>query len=150
MSDYTNQLKPKSIRVVKVILKWNDKILIEKRSQGEQKHSLFGGKVDQGEINPVQALRREIKEEIDIDLNPTKIIFLQTVKMLDEWEGEHRMYTISFFEYALSQVERDALKIKRPEEVAGIVEIDKNNYLDLIYIPRYGNFLHEYIKKQIS
>lgn len=148
MSDYKDKQNLKSVRVVKVILKWNDKILVEKRAQGEQKHSLFGGKVDQGEINPVQALRREVKEEIDIDLNPTKIIFLQTIKTLDEWEGELKMYTISFFEYQLSQQERESLKIKRPHEVAEIIEVDKSNYIDLIYIPRYGNFLHTYMTNQ--
>ena len=60
----------KRIRVVAAIIRKENKILIAKRNYGEFE-GLFefpGGKIELGEI-PEEALRREIREEMEVDIN---------------------------------------------------------------------------------
>lgn len=60
----------KRIRVVAAIIRKENKILIAKRNYGEFE-GLFefpGGKIELGEI-PEEALKREIREEMEVDIN---------------------------------------------------------------------------------
>ena len=61
------------IKVVCGILIWNDMVLIGKRLINNKfypnKWEFPGGKIDEGETN-YEALTREFKEELDIDIHP--------------------------------------------------------------------------------
>ena len=71
----------KSIEVVAAIIRKEDKVFATQRGYGPWKDywEWPGGKVEQGE-SPTQALRREIREELDADIHIDK--FLHTV----EWD----------------------------------------------------------------
>ena len=71
----------KRIEVVAAIIRKNDKIFATQRGYGDWKDwwEFPGGKVEPGE-NPVQALKREIKEELDTEISVDK--YLTTV----EWD----------------------------------------------------------------
>ena len=69
----------KTIEVVAAIIKKEDKIFITRRSYGEFANmwDFPGGKIEAGETNE-EALIREIKEELELDIN--KLEFLTTVE----------------------------------------------------------------------
>ena len=69
----------KTIEVVAAIIKKEEKIFITRRSYGEFKDmwEFPGGKIEVGETNE-EALIREIKEELELDIN--KLEFLTTVE----------------------------------------------------------------------
>ena len=69
----------KTIEVVAAIIKKEDKIFITRRSYGEFSNmwEFPGGKIEAGETNE-EALIREIKEELELDIN--KLEFLTTVE----------------------------------------------------------------------
>ena len=71
----------KRIEVVAAIIQKDDKIFATQRGYGDWKDwwEFPGGKVEPGE-NPVQALKREIKEELDTEISVDK--YLTTV----EWD----------------------------------------------------------------
>lgn len=71
----------KTIEVVAAIIRKEDKIFATQRGYGEWKDywEAPGGKVEPGE-SPIQALRREIREELDTEINVDK--YLTTI----EWD----------------------------------------------------------------
>ncbi len=71
----------KTVEVVAAIIRKGDKIFATQRGYGDWKDwwEFPGGKVEAGE-SPVQALRREIREELDAEINVDK--FLSTI----EWD----------------------------------------------------------------
>ena len=71
----------KKIEVVAAIIKKGERIFATQRGYGEWKDwwEFPGGKVEPGE-SPVQALRREIREELDTEISADK--FLTTI----EWD----------------------------------------------------------------
>ena len=71
----------KRIEVVAAIIRKDDKIFATQRGYGDWKDwwEFPGGKVEPGE-NPVQALKREIKEELDTEISVDK--YLTTI----EWD----------------------------------------------------------------
>lgn len=60
----------KTIEVVAAVIKDGNKILATQRGYGEfkGKWEFPGGKIENGE-NHIEALEREIKEELDVDIN---------------------------------------------------------------------------------
>ena len=60
----------KTVRVVAAVIRKDDKIFATQRGYGEFKDGweFPGGKIEDGE-SPEQALAREIKEELDTDIN---------------------------------------------------------------------------------
>ncbi|MDU4660414.1 MAG: NUDIX domain-containing protein, partial [Clostridium butyricum] len=68
----------KVIEVVAAVIKKDDKIFITRRGYGEfvDMWEFPGGKVEQGETRE-QALHREIKEELELEIS--KLEFLTTV-----------------------------------------------------------------------
>ena len=71
--------KQKSIEVVAAIILDKEKVFATQRGDGEFKDGweFPGGKIEQGET-PGQALKREIKEELDIEIEVGKL--LETVE----------------------------------------------------------------------
>ena len=65
----------KTIRVVAAVIRKGDKIFATQRGYGELKGGweFPGGKIEDGET-PEQALVREIKEELDTDINVRELI----------------------------------------------------------------------------
>ena len=65
----------KTVRVVAAVIKKDDKIFATQRGYGEFKDGweFPGGKIEDGE-SPEQALVREIKEELDTDINVGELI----------------------------------------------------------------------------
>lgn len=65
----------KTVRVVAAVIRKEDKIFATQRGYGEFKDGweFPGGKIEAGE-SPEQALAREIKEELDTDINVRELI----------------------------------------------------------------------------
>ena len=65
----------KTVRVVAAVIRKDDKIFATQRGYGEFKDGweFPGGKIEDGE-SPEQALIREIKEELDTDINVGELI----------------------------------------------------------------------------
>lgn len=65
----------KTVRVVAAVIRKDDKIFATQRGYGEFKDGweFPGGKIEDGE-SPEQALAREIKEELDTDINVGDLI----------------------------------------------------------------------------
>lgn len=65
----------KTVRVVAAVIRKDDKIFATQRGYGEFKDGweFPGGKIEEGEI-PEQALAREIKEELDTEIQVGKLI----------------------------------------------------------------------------
>ena len=65
----------KTVRVVAAVIRKDDKIFATQRGYGEFKDGweFPGGKIEDGE-SPEQALVREIKEELDTDINVGELI----------------------------------------------------------------------------
>lgn len=65
----------KVVRVVAAVIRKDDKIFATQRGYGEFKDGweFPGGKIEDGE-SPEQALAREIKEELDTDINVGELI----------------------------------------------------------------------------
>lgn len=141
--------EPEFTRVAKVIFTWRDKVIIEQRVQKEGdnkiKHSLFGGKCDDGE-GPERALQREIKEEVGIELDPSKIIFFEEIETISEWNGHKKYYVVWACTYELSDEERSMMQVKDNSDTEAIIEVTPDNYAGLTYIERYGEILHDYMK----
>lgn len=65
----------KTVRVVAAVIRKDDKIFVTQRGYGEFKDGweFPGGKIEEGET-PEQALAREIKEELDTEIQVGKLI----------------------------------------------------------------------------
>ena len=65
----------KTVRVVAAVIRKDDKIFATQRGYGEFKDGweFLGGKIEEGET-PEQALAREIKEELDTEIQVGKLI----------------------------------------------------------------------------
>ncbi|MCQ2979043.1 MAG: (deoxy)nucleoside triphosphate pyrophosphohydrolase [Clostridia bacterium] len=73
----------KHLEVVAGIIKYNNKILCMQRPDGKHKYTSFkyefpGGKIEPGEKN-YEALIRELKEEMDMNININEDNFYMTV-----------------------------------------------------------------------
>lgn len=72
--------------------KYNEVLLRHRDSNAPtnpNKWGLWGGRIEEGET-PLQAIIRELKEELDIEVNATSLAFFNTYKEYrfgDEWEA---------------------------------------------------------------
>ena len=73
------QIEKKRIKVVAAVIRKDDEVLATQRGYGNYKDwwEFPGGKIEEGEL-PEEALVREIREELDIDIEVTA--FLKTVE----------------------------------------------------------------------
>lgn len=110
----------KSIEVVAAIIRRGDEIFATQRGYGEWKDwwEYPGGKVEPGE-SPIQALRREIREELDAEINVDK--FLTTI----EWDypAFHltmHCYMCSLLNDAMHLNEHEAARWLRADELCDV------------------------------
>ncbi len=70
----------KIVRVVAAVIRKDDKIFATQRGYGEFKDGweFPGGKIEKGET-PEQALAREIKEELDIEIKVGKFLSFRRI-----------------------------------------------------------------------
>jgi len=82
MSKIIVKIRNNTFKSAHVVILKDDKILIVRRSETDQwmpgHYGLPGGKLDPGET-PTQALSRECKEEVDLNILPNNFIFLPKV-----------------------------------------------------------------------
>jgi 8-oxo-dGTP pyrophosphatase MutT (NUDIX family) len=93
----------------RVLIVVNDSILLAKTGIGHQKWSLPGGGIDKGEA-PIDAARREVMEEVGIDLSSVKIVQISKEPVLQKGD-----YSLSFFKVELSK--KPPITITRPLEI---------------------------------
>ena len=87
-------VKPKEMDVVAAVLKDGEKFLIAKRGDNQSFHSKWefpGGKVEEGESFK-SALLREIKEELNVNINVLKKIASEKVEVNNEIISIHYFY----------------------------------------------------------
>lgn len=110
----------KSIEVVAAIIRRDDKIFATQRGYGEWKDywEFPGGKVEAGEM-PVQALHREIREELDTQIRVDK--YLTTI----EWDYPQfhlvmHCYMCSLVTDTLHLMEHEAARWLSKEELGSV------------------------------
>ena len=94
-----------------------DKKLLLAFSKNKKAWYLPGGKVDAGETS-LQAIKREIKEELNIDLDPQQLIFYSHVT------------APAFGEHSNILMEQDCFRYELKEEIQASNEIDEVAYFD--------------------
>ena len=111
----------KYINVVACVLKKNGKILIASRPVTKNFSGFFefpGGKVEKDEFL-IEALDREIYEELGIRLNFSKIYYLNNYKILKQNISLHFFLCLSWF---------GKIKNKEKQTLKWIVPKELNNY----------------------
>ena len=119
----------KAIEVVAAIIRKGDAIFATQRGYGEWKDywEAPGGKVEPGE-SPIQALRREIREELDTEISVDK--FLTTI----EWDYPKfhltmHCYMCSLLNDALHLNEHEAARWLRADELRSVNWLPADNQL---------------------
>ena len=119
-STLTTEAK-KYINVVACVLKKNGKILIASRPVTKNFSGFFefpGGKVEKDEFL-IEALDREIYEELGVRLNFSKIYYLNNYKILKQNISLHFFLCLSWF---------GKIKNKEKQTLKWIVPKELNNY----------------------
>ncbi len=161
----TGEVKPKSAikrdgdyhRVIAVLIVNDDKILIHQRSKNKKVYpglwSLFvRGHVQAGESS-LDACKREIKEEIGIDINEDELEFLYTLKE----EAKKKDYIENMFydtyllrkkinlkDITIQKEEVDDIKYIKIDEVHNLI---KNGSKDFVPNDEDYKRIFEYIKR---
>lgn len=125
---------------VGVILEHQDEVLIEISKVGSNS-VIPGGRIKTYETS-VNAIKREVMEELGYNLNESKLKFIKVLENLFEFEG-HKVHELFFvYKYLVDDKEYEALKnIKNNQdndstyfEFININDIDKVNLLPLTII----------------
>lgn len=97
---------------VRVLMRYQDSILLQRTSVGNQKWGLPGGGKEKHE-SLLEAAQREVKEEVGIELDSTKLKLIgeKSIAAKGGWPVVH----VTFFEANLSK--KVAPKITRPLEI---------------------------------
>ena len=129
------------------ILNSDNKILIQKRSKNKKVEpnvwAMTGGNVFLGE-NPKDALVREVKEELDVDIDPNELIYITRVKSsnaLIETFFIRLDYDISKMKYKDKEVTDS--KWATWDEINNLVNNGE-------FFSNRWNHVSEYLKKEIE
>ena len=113
----------KSIDVVAAVIYKDGKIFVTERGYGEYKDfwEFPGGKIEEGEA-PEDALKREIREELDTEIEP--------VKLIDTVEYDYPSFHLSMRCYA-SRIVAGELKLLEHEDAKWLsrYELDQVRFL---------------------
>ena len=107
----------KTIEVVAAVLRDGDKVFATQRGYGDYKDKweFPGGKIEPGET-PEEAIIREIKEELDVDI--TVDSFLCTVEYdYPEFHLTMHCFLCSILDGTLTLIEHEAAKWLGPDEL---------------------------------
>jgi 8-oxo-dGTP diphosphatase len=105
----------------------NNKTILSTRSYGKDKYYIPGGKREQGESD-VQALVREIKEELSVDLN------IGTLQFLGEFQAQahgHPVGTIVKMTCYTGDYTGELLPDSEIEEIVWLTTADKDKIADV-------------------
>ncbi len=98
-----------------------DKQVLSTRSKGKNAYYLPGGKREPGESD-AEALIRELKEELTIDLIPETVRYVETFKAQADGKPEGVMVKMSCYEAAFTG------EIAAASEIAELIWIDHRDY----------------------
>ena len=106
----------KTVRVVAAVIRKDDKIFATQRGYGEFKDGweFPGGKIEEGET-PEQALTREIKEELDTEI--------QVGKLIDTIEHDYPKFHLSM-DCFWCEIMQGGLELKEHESAMWLVPQD--------------------------
>lgn len=106
-------------------------IMLQKRGPAKKRpgwyHISVGGHIHVGET-ALQAAVREVKEEVDLDINPEKLYFLQTTRMLGR--APHDMVNVYVYELG-----GDEVLTLSEGEVAGFEWLPVDDFKEMIKDP---------------
>jgi 8-oxo-dGTP diphosphatase len=116
--------------VVAAVIKDGEKILIARRKEGSfmaGRWEFPGGKVEKGE-KPQQALIREIKEELCVEIKIDKLLYVKQ-HIYELSDGRKRRVKLLFYEGAISKGEIKCVGCSEyrwvlPKELAGFDFVD--------------------------
>ncbi len=121
---------------VGIIFKYNDKVLIEIRKDRTGNSVILGGRLKINESR-IEGIKREIKEEMNYDLEDEKIIYRDTIESFFTIDGRdvHELFFV--YEYEVTnEVYEDLLRVKENRDnhmtdylFAGYDEFEKYNLL---------------------
>lgn len=116
----------KTIKVVAAIIKKDNKIFATQRGYGEFKDGweFPGGKIEPGET-PQQALKREIKEELDADI--------EVGELIDIVEYDYPNFHLSM-QCFWCELKEDKIELKE-HEAAKWLEIDSKELESVDWLP---------------
>ena len=117
------------MRVVAALIEKEDRLLIARRMEGSFMAGFWefpGGKVEEGE-KPEEALRREIKEELDVDIEVLELF--HTNNHVYEIKGRKRLVRLLTYKAKMISGEIKCLGCDEyrwvlPEELSGFVFVD--------------------------
>ncbi len=137
--EFCNFKNPKAT-VTAIIIKDN-KILLLKRNEEPFKNmwDLPGGYMQEKET-PEEALRREIKEELDVDF--VKLTFIKALPGISEWRGQQFPVLIHFF---LTEI-NDKIKISSENKEYDFIDLKNINYLQIAFDSNQE--MIKYLKKE--
>lgn len=118
MSKIIIKIKDNDFKSAHVVILKEDKILIVRRSPTDEwmpgHYGLPGGKLD-GDETPTEALARECKEEVNLEISPKNFIFLPKVSN----NKEHAFfYTTKFSGEPKLDFEHDDYKWIKPNDLS--------------------------------
>lgn len=127
------------IQVVCGILIWNDKVLIGKRKMDNKYHAgkweFPGGKVEVGESH-WDAIRREFKEELDIEIHP-----FHQLRPVSNNSIQLTPFTLKLVGGKAKLIEHDEVKFVDKDEFFKMDLTDLNKEVGRILFDSYSIFL---------
>ena len=116
----------KTIKVVAAVIKKQNKVFVTQRGYGEFKDGweFPGGKIEQGET-PQEALKREIKEELDAEI--------EVGKLIDIVEYDYPTFHLSM-QCFWCELKQDKIELKE-HEVAKWLNLNEKEMLSVEWLP---------------
>ena len=116
----------KTIKVVAAVIKKQNKVFVTQRGYGEFKDGweFPGGKIEQGET-PQEALKREIKEELDAEI--------EVGKLIDIVEYDYPTFHLSM-QCFWCELKQDKIELKE-NEAAKWLNLNEKEMLSVEWLP---------------
>ena len=116
----------KTIKVVAAVIKKQNKVFVTQRGYGEFKDGweFPGGKIEQGET-PQEALKREIKEELDAEI--------EVGKLIDIVEYDYSTFHLSM-QCFWCELKQDKIELKEHESLKSL-NLNEKEMLSVEWLP---------------